>query len=417
MDKIEFLALLAVKLSSYPISQEAVEMHVGNMKRYFDTISNEEFAMENPSEEDAEIIAENLYKKYHSEVSTPAAETETDTAEEEVSEEAEEQEDQPITYAVDIEPAVEGTAEPAVEETAEPTVEASAQEEAESVEEETASSEENIAEEENADDFLEQLAKETEEERRDQARAEELKQVAIARAQEDDPELVAQIFSEEATPRSTAETVQEEFDPIIDAVDPQSRPDVAFEESELSRIFEAEDTDSEYDYSIEDFEESEAMAEPENEGFENMQKPERVKREKVKGSPLFWALFILTLPITLPILAVITVFFGIIYIAVTLLIVAFSLIMVSVVAGGTALALIGIIYGITQCFGNLPIGLFEIGLGIAIGGVTMLVSVLLYNLAVRFIPRLYKLVNRFAGTVYSKIGDLFYTLKKECGKK
>ena len=65
----------------------------------------------------------------------------------------------------------------------------------------------------------------------------------------------------------------------------------------------------------------------------------------------------------------------------------------------------------------MPIGLFEIGLGIVIAGVTMLVSILLYNLAVRLITKLFKPVKLLARFVNDKLIDLYYTIKKECGRK
>lgn len=131
-----------------------------------------------------------------------------------------------------------------------------------------------------------------------------------------------------------------------------------------------------------------------------------------KGTPLFWVLFILTLPITVPIFATIWTLFGIMYVVVTALIVGFVGAMVAVVGIGTALTLVGLIFGIIKCFSQLPIGLFEIGFAVAIAGVTMLVSVLIYNLAVRFIPRLYSLIAHFARFVWDSIVGLYYFCKK-----
>ena len=42
-------------------------------------------------------------------------------------------------------------------------------------------------------------------------------------------------------------------------------------------------------------------------------------------------------------------------------------------AAGTALSLVGIIYGISQLFSCVPIGLYELGLGVLAGSAAMLV--------------------------------------------
>ena len=65
----------------------------------------------------------------------------------------------------------------------------------------------------------------------------------------------------------------------------------------------------------------------------------------------------------------------------------------------------------------MPIGLFEIGLAIAIGGATMLMAILVYNLVVRLMPKLFPFVKKLAIFVWTKISDLYYLCKKECGNK
>ena len=264
------------------------------------------------------------------------------------------------------------------------------------------------------EEFFEMLAKEAEGERNDQARIEELELKALAMANKDDPEAVAQVLSqdEKLVEMIAASDIADEFDPIETAFDPTQRPDLAYEESEMTRVFSTAEANIAPDLMID-----KSGLRRVDEDAPKKKKKIKPEREKVKGSPLFWTLFILTLPITIPLLLVICAVFGVLYVAVTALIVTFSGAMVSVVACGTAVALIGIIYGATECFKNPPIGLFEIGVGIAVGGVTMLVSVLLYNIAVRFIPRLYKLVNRFGGWVFGGIGQIYTNIKKECGKK
>jgi hypothetical protein len=134
---------------------------------------------------------------------------------------------------------------------------------------------------------------------------------------------------------------------------------------------------------------------------------------QTKGTPAFWAIFFLTLPITIPILlAVCAVFFAVLA-AMACLIVGLIASLIGIVAAGSALSLIGIVYGVTQTFTALPIGLYEIGLGIFIGGTAMLSGILIYNFAVRFLPFAIKNVIRFSKFVIKRIKYLFYFLKKE----
>ncbi len=153
-----------------------------------------------------------------------------------------------------------------------------------------------------------------------------------------------------------------------------------------------------------------------------LNRAEKLRRRKnidksAKGTPLFWTLLILTLPITAPIFAVIWTFIGVLYATVSAVIAVFVALVVAVVGIGTAFVLVGLIYGIIKCFSLLPIGLYEVGLAVAIAGVTMLFSVLIYNVAVRFTPKLYSLIARFAGWIWHSLQTLYYFCKKECDRK
>ena len=140
------------------------------------------------------------------------------------------------------------------------------------------------------------------------------------------------------------------------------------------------------------------------------------ERPNVKGTPLFYALMIVTAPLWGPLYLAVWVLFGAAYAGVSLLIAAAALSMVIVVALGTALALDGIIYGVIQAIKVLPIGLFEIGLGISLAGGTLLFAIIFYNLAIRWLPRLYKYVTRFAKFVASRLSKLYYVAKKGSAK-
>lgn len=133
----------------------------------------------------------------------------------------------------------------------------------------------------------------------------------------------------------------------------------------------------------------------------------------VRGTPAFWAIFILTLPLTLPIIvAIFAVFFAVIT-SLAVLIVSLIGTLIGIVAAGSALALIGIVYGVTQTFSTLPVGLYEMGLGVLIGGVAMFTGILIYNFAVRFLPFAIKHIIVFMKFTIKKIKYLFYYLKKE----
>jgi len=166
-------------------------------------------------------------------------------------------------------------------------------------------------------------------------------------------------------------------------------------------------------------------ADVENDVYINNRKLNRVDKlrgrknidKSAKNTPLFWILFILTLPITIPIFALIWAFIGVLYAAVSAVIAVLVAVVVAVVGIGTALALVGLIFGIIKCFSVLPIGLYEVGLAIVITGITMLVSLLVYNLAVRLVPRLYSLLSRLSGWVWYNIRKFYYFCKKECDRK
>ncbi len=410
MDKIVFLATLAGKLSEYQMPSDVVENSVAQVKVYIDRVSDAEFAADPATEEDIAAIAKDIYDKYIAAMeAAEAAEAVTETAEEEAA-------------VQNAEPVEEELPEPeeilAIEETS--VAEIFSEDEPPAPEEII---EQLVATEEYAEEnppmssdeaFFEMLAKEAEGERNDKARIEELELKALAMANKDDPEAVAQVLSqdEKLVEMVAASDIAEEFDPIETAFDPTERPDLAYEEAEVTRVFSTAETSVAPDLMI-DKDELRRVDETAPKKTKKI-KPEK---EKVKGSSLFWTLFILTLPITVPLFLAVCGVFGVLYAAVTALIIVFTGAMIATVACGTALALVGIIYGATQCFKALPIGLFEIGVGIALGGVTMLVSVLLYNIAIRYIPRLYKLVGRFGGWVFGGIGKLYTNIKKECGKK
>lgn len=84
------------------------------------------------------------------------------------------------------------------------------------------------------------------------------------------------------------------------------------------------------------------------------------------------------------------------------------------VAVGVVLTFVGIIYGITQLFELRPVGLYEIGLGIMIGGNVMFAGVAAYNIAVHFLPFLIKEVLVLLSFTIHKCIELYYYVKGRC---
>lgn len=90
-------------------------------------------------------------------------------------------------------------------------------------------------------------------------------------------------------------------------------------------------------------------------------------------------------------------------------------IIAAVVCGGSILAILSLIYGITQIISEPRyVGFHEIGLAMLFAGVTILISVLLYNVAVRLIPFLYKLIGKGLRTLAVKIRKLLSLAWKGC---
>lgn len=144
--------------------------------------------------------------------------------------------------------------------------------------------------------------------------------------------------------------------------------------------------------------------------------PEYIDEEPSPSGTIFWVLCAVSLPITLPLaLAGIAVFAGG-WLGLLGLIIGSIALLVCGAAVGTALALVGIIYGISQLFSVVPIGLYELGLGIMIGSVVMFAGILLYNFAIRLLPLIMRLWGRLFRYVCGRIRVLFGFLRKECAK-
>lgn len=135
-----------------------------------------------------------------------------------------------------------------------------------------------------------------------------------------------------------------------------------------------------------------------------------------RGNRLFWLFFGLSLPVTAGVILSVLLLFGGVYLALLAAIVAMLGGLILMAAGGTALSLVGIIYGITQLFSHVPVGLYEIGLGVIIGGSAMFSGILLYNVALRLIPYVIRKLGVFFVYLCRQTKKLFLLAKGACVK-
>lgn len=105
---------------------------------------------------------------------------------------------------------------------------------------------------------------------------------------------------------------------------------------------------------------------------------------------------------------------GIIWLVSVLLIPLLLALMLAICVVGIVLSVVGFVYGLSQLFTVKPVGMFEIGLGIIILGATILISTLIYNLAVRVIPKLVRRCWRLVCRTFWLLADLFCYIRGEC---
>ena len=108
--------------------------------------------------------------------------------------------------------------------------------------------------------------------------------------------------------------------------------------------------------------------------------------------------------------------FVIMFAAEIALIVAMICLLAGCTALGTAASLTGIVYGIVKMFSTPAIGLYEIGFGVIIAGVSMICGILIYNGAVRFMPWLIRKSARLFKFTFSKIKPILTEYKRRCEK-
>lgn len=105
---------------------------------------------------------------------------------------------------------------------------------------------------------------------------------------------------------------------------------------------------------------------------------------------------------------------GVIWLVSVLLIPLLLALMLAICVVGIVLSVVGFVYGLSQLFTVKPVGMFEIGLGIIILGAAILISTLIYNLAVRVIPKLIRRCWRLVCRTFWLLADLFCYIRGEC---
>jgi len=136
-----------------------------------------------------------------------------------------------------------------------------------------------------------------------------------------------------------------------------------------------------------------------------------------RGKAVFWGVAIGTLPITLAIAAVVLGVFALGIVTVCGLMAASVVLLCFEAVAGCGYTLVGVIYGaIEMISGHAGIGLYEIGLGIACGGLAMFLSILTYNLAVVALPYILKQLLSFEGYCLKGVRPMIRRFRGECSK-
>ncbi len=188
-------------------------------------------------------------------------------------------------------------------------------------------------------------------------------------------------------------------------------------DDEYELIEEADDTPLIPAEMLEDIETENENTGASEEGFTGSTRlPDYVPEDEIPNSKMFWILFAVSLPITIPLALAAVGAFAAVWAALAALIVGAIAVLAAAVAAGTGLSLVGIIYGAVQMFTSIPTGLYEIGAGIIVAGAVMFIGILLYNFAVRLVPILIKLVWQLFKYLLERLKELFNFLRKESAK-
>ena len=137
--------------------------------------------------------------------------------------------------------------------------------------------------------------------------------------------------------------------------------------------------------------------------------------EAKKSNWLFYVFAIILVPIVAVIGAILFAIVLTLWLALavvsTLLIVA----VFGISAVGALFSLLGIIYGLIELIGgNIPGAMFEIGLALTVGSIVLFVGIIIYNVAVRFVPFIIKKLGVLLVLIFKSFGKAFRKFKKLC---
>lgn len=205
-------------------------------------------------------------------------------------------------------------------------------------------------------------------------------------------------------------------------VDVTEDPD---EEIPIDDTFFADDTDEDSDMKVyaggfphlpaavdvdEDTLYEEMIRDDEEDGF--------ITRVSPRGKQKFWIIFACSLPLILVFLLLYFGTFALLFTALASLIVLLIAGLIGTSAIGAAVSFVCIVYGISQLItvASAAPGVYEIGLGITVGGSVMLFGILIYNLAIRVVPKLIRLLGTLFRFCTGKLKVLFHRAKEACYK-
>ena len=197
------------------------------------------------------------------------------------------------------------------------------------------------------------------------------------------------------------------------------------EEIPIDDTFFADDTDEDSDMKVyaggfphlpaavdvdEDTLYEEMIRDDEEDGF--------ITRVSPRGKQKFWIIFACSLPLILVFLLLYFGTFALLFTALASLIVLLIAGLIGTSAIGAAVSFVCIVYGISQLItvASAAPGVYEIGLGITVGGAVMLFGILIYNLAIRVVPKLIRLLGTLFRFCTGKLKVLFHRAKEACYK-
>ncbi len=136
--------------------------------------------------------------------------------------------------------------------------------------------------------------------------------------------------------------------------------------------------------------------------------------QKYESERNFWVIFFCCIPLLFLLGAVLLSVFAAVFFGLIALIIVLVAMLAIAVAAGSAVALVGIGYGLITIMTNIPVGLYELGMGVFVAGMTMLVGVLIYNAAIRFVPWIMRKLRVLFKFIIKKLGVLAEYLKGVC---